>query len=270
MTTASRVPERSSQSERLGGAVALARPGARLLPPCTLEGASPAHNHPAACDRGLGRRVNTGGTAARRCCCSVATGGLERDYCACSLPLTTQAVRRYRGSPRCRGGEGKPKARSRERRRAAAAHLTTMGGEEAAALEARLGVSPSLLPLPLRGYAVQRRNESTFWGPGLLPGGGWVLRGCCSTEKEGVASFPAPYPSLHLAPLPLPPVRGGGGAHRIQVAAVKSHACTLPAAGKVLHLLQGRPPFIAPAPHHCCGPPACVAAGRVSELPGGA
>jgi hypothetical protein len=48
--------------------------------------------------------------------------------------------------------------------------MVALDGAQAAALEARLGVEPALLPLGLRGYALQRSNASAFSGPGLLPG----------------------------------------------------------------------------------------------------
>jgi hypothetical protein len=59
--------------------------------------------------------------------------------------------------------------RNREKRRQAAAELAELDGEEAAALEAQLGVAPRELPPHLRAYALQRRNEACFSGPGLLP-----------------------------------------------------------------------------------------------------
>lgn len=59
--------------------------------------------------------------------------------------------------------------RNRDRRRQAAAELAELDGEEAAALEAQLGVAPRELPPHLRGYALRRRSAACFSGPGLLP-----------------------------------------------------------------------------------------------------
>lgn len=62
-----------------------------------------------------------------------------------------------------------PKARPRPWRRASRSQLAELNRQEAAALEAALGVAPEALPLHLRAYALQRRSADSFSGPGLLP-----------------------------------------------------------------------------------------------------
>lgn len=63
-----------------------------------------------------------------------------------------------------------PKPRSRPRRGRSGTQLGSLDSEEAAQLEAALGVAPTELPPHLRCYALRRRNAASFSGPGVLPG----------------------------------------------------------------------------------------------------
>ncbi|KAL4451725.1 hypothetical protein ABPG75_007387 [Micractinium tetrahymenae] len=63
---------------------------------------------------------------------------------------------------------GKPRPRPRSQRRGASP--ADLDGEEAAQLEAQLGVAPAELPPHLQRYALQRRSAASFSGPGVLPG----------------------------------------------------------------------------------------------------
>ncbi|PRW57468.1 Two-component response regulator ARR14 isoform 1 [Chlorella sorokiniana] len=66
--------------------------------------------------------------------------------------------------------KGPPKARKRETRRKERQQLTELNSYETAFVTAQLGVDPEQLPPHLRAYALQRRNEACFSGPGVLPG----------------------------------------------------------------------------------------------------
>lgn len=93
-----------------------------------------------------------------------------------SLCASSAARRRCRSPapapPPPFGSAGPPKLKLRSRgsaRRSARAEAD-LNAAEAAALEARLGVSPAELPPSLRLYGLQRRHPASFSGPGLLPG----------------------------------------------------------------------------------------------------